>query len=404
MKVFWNDYRFKNIFTILLCLFVPLLFSACTSQAVKEETKEEEVQQEQKELVDIHSDDGRMVVGISMPSDHIERWHRDGAYLKQKLEEKDYEVLLSYAHDKIDIQTRDIEQMVEQGADVLVIAPVDSSALTEVLKDASDVNIPIIAYDRLLMKTFSVDYYVSFDNYEAGRLQGRFVEKMLHLKDSQGKVFHAEFSSGDVVDHNAWCFYSGMYEVLSPYLESGVLTVRSGQTDFFETATPTWSRDLSYDRFLGLLSSFYMKEENLDAAICANDSIARGVMDAIAEDYKKDNPIIVTGQDGDEENLKDIIDGKQSMTVYRALDHESMVTARLVEAIFKNESIGEEIIEEAKWNFPCTYDSQSYDNGKKTVPSFLLEPTVITKDNIQSDLIDTGFYQIGEDGYPTAAK
>ena len=394
----------KNAVALLAVLLFAFLLPSCADPDTGEEVQETVKQQAKKELVDTHSDDGRTVVGISMPSDHIERWHRDGACLKQQFEEKDYEVLLNYAHDKIDIQMQDIEQMVEQGADVLIIAPVDSSALTEVLKDASAVNIPIIAYDRLLMKTFSVDYYVSFDNYEAGRLQGRFVEKTLHLKDGQERVFHAEFSSGDVVDHNAWCFYSGMYEVLSPYLESGALTVRSGQTDFFETATPTWSTDLSYERFLGLLSSFYMKEENLDAAICANDSIARGVMDAIEEDYKKENPIIVTGQDGDEENLKAIMDGRQSMTVYRALDHEAMVTAQLVEAIFQDEPVGEKMIEAAKWDFPCVYDTQSYDNGKKTVPSFLLEPTVITKENMQAELIDTGFYQMGEDGYPVATR
>ena len=310
---------------------------------------------------------------------------------------------LKYADDLIDAQIHDIEDMIADGADLLLVSPIDASSLVRVLEQAHEVNIPVIAYDRLIRKTSAVDYYISFDNYMVGALQGGYIEEMLDLPHAKEGAYNIEFTSGDSADNNARYFYNGMFDLLEPYIEAGILQVPSGQMSYFETAISSWSTDLAEERFSGLLNSYYLGGKRLDCAACANDSTALGVTRAITSDYHKKNTVVVTGQDADQPNLKNIIDGKQSMTVYKALSNEAVVALALGKAIMEGQDPKEDLIEASDWDFDCVYDTESYDNGKIVVPSYLLEPIVITKDNIQTELIDTGYYVIGEDGYPVAA-
>lgn len=347
---------------------------------------------------------GKKVIGIAMPTKSLERWNRDGSYLKEKFEAKGYEVSLKFSDNKIDQQVKDIEGLVADDVDLLVVAAIDGEALTNALKEAKEEEIPVISYDRLIKNTDAISYYVSFDNYKVGQLQGEFVRDQLDLDNAAGP-FNIEFTAGDPADNNATFFFNGAYEALQSYIDSGKLVIPSGQKTFDTVATKEWKTENAMNRFQNILASNYT-DKQLDVALCSNDSTALGVVQAIDTDYAGSNSVIVTGQDGDEANLKNIVDGKQTMTVYKAVANEAVATIDLGEAILKGEKPGADLIEKAGWksSFDVTYDDQQYDNGVKKVPSYLLTPTVVTKDNIQKELIDTGYYTMGEDGYPKATK
>ena len=157
-------------------------------------------------------------------------------------------------------------------------------------------------------------------------------------------------------------------------------------------------------RFQNILGSNYAGGTQLDVALCSNDSTALGVTQAIESDYSGDNEVLVTGQDGDEANLANIVDGKQTMTVYKAVANEAVVTLDLGVAILNGEKPDDKLISDSGWEFNCVYDTESYDNGTGVIPSYLLDPTVVTKDNLQEELVDTGYYTLDDNGYPKAVQ
>jgi putative multiple sugar transport system substrate-binding protein len=377
-------------------LILALLICGCSSSKAPEAAQENVVSDSSKGAVE-RVDDGRTVVGISMPDRLLERWNRDGAYLKKQFENADCEVILSYANNLIDTQIADIRQMIADGADLLVITAVDGAALTTVLDEAASVGIKIIAYDRLIMGTDAVDYYVSFDNYMVGVLQAEYVITALNLRRT-GRHKYIEFVTGDPVDNNARYFYQGAMDTLKPYLESGKLEVPSSQTEFYETSTAQWSTDIAQQRLQIILSSYYPAGTRLDAVLCANDSTALGATRALQSDYKGKNSVIVTGQDGDIANIYNILDGIQSMTVYKHLEQESVVTVALGKDIISGNTPGEDLISKSHWDFDCSYDTQQYNNGNRVVPSYLLSPIAITLDNLEKELFESGIYKRNSSG------
>ena len=154
---------------------------------------------------------------------------------------------------------------------------------------------------------------------------------------------------------------------------------------------------------INLLVSYYSDGTRLDGVLCANDSAAIGVAEALESDYPGTNPVLLTGQDGDEANLRNILDGKQSMTVYKCLVNETKAAYDLTVALMEGEEIGEDLIQRKGWEFDCVYDEGRYSNGTDYMKSFLLTPVTVTRENMQEELVDTGFYVTGEDGYPRAA-
>ncbi|MDD6148305.1 MAG: sugar-binding protein [Lachnospiraceae bacterium] len=342
-------------------------------------------------------------VGISMPTKSLERWNRDGSYLQKQFKDKGYGVSLTYSDNKIDQQVKDIEGLIADKVDLLVVAAIDGESLSQVLADAKDANIPVISYDRLIMNTDAISYYVSFDNYKVGTLQGEFIKDKLDLDNAAGP-FNIEFTAGDPADNNAKFFFNGAMDVLKPYIKSGKLVVPSGQTEFDQVATAQWDTSKAMSRFQNILGSYYSDGKQLDAAVCSNDSTALGVTQAIASDYAGKNSILITGQDGDEANLKNIVDGKQTMTVYKAVANEAVATLDLGVKLLSGEKPDEGLIKDSGWSFDCSYDTKSYDNGKGVVPSYLLVPTVVTKENIQKELVDTKYYTMDDKGYPHPAN
>lgn len=347
-------------------------------------------------------DDGKAKIGLSMPTQSLERWNRDGAYLEEQFQNAGYDTILTYSDNDSGKQVNDIQNMLADGADLLVIAAIDGEALNTALDEAAEAGVPVIAYDRLI-KNDAVSYYVSFDNYTVGTLQGQFVIDQLDL-DNTDKTYNMEFTAGDPADNNAGYFFNGAFDTLKPYIDSGKLNVVSGQKDFNTVATEQWNTDIALERAQNILGSYYADGTQLDVWLCSNDSTALGVAQGIESDYKGSNDIIITGQDGDEANLKNIVDGKQTMTVYKNVSNECIATLDLVNGILDKATIDQDFIDKAGWEFDCVFDNTSYQTSEgNNCDSLLLVPSVITKDNLQ-ELVDTGLYAMGDDGYLSVAK
>ncbi|WP_294445214.1 sugar-binding protein [Ruminococcus flavefaciens] len=341
---------------------------------------------------DDSSSSGGKTVGIAMPTKSLERWNRDGEYLKAQFEEAGYKVELKYSDNDTNQQNNDIQGMIADKVDLLLIAAIDGNTLSQTLADAKDAGISVIAYDRLIMNTDAVSYYVSFDNYTVGKLQGEYVIDALDLKNSDGP-FNIEFTAGDPADNNAGYFFNGAYDALKDYIDAGKLKIPSGKTKFEQVATDSWSTDKALENMQNTLASYYTSTQ-LDVALCSNDSTALGVAQAISSDYSGKNTPIVTGQDGDIANLKNIVDGKQSMTVYKNVNDEAAATLEVSKAILSGQTPDASLV--SSLSAEATYDTESYNNGVKVVPSYLLVPYVITKDKLDV-LVDTGLYKWDSD-------
>lgn len=323
---------------------------------------------------------GKKKIGVSMPTQSLQRWNQDGAYLKEKLEKAGYEVELQYANNEITQQVSQIENMITSKCEVLIIAAVDGDSLVNVLADAKEEGIPVIAYDRLIMKTDAVSYYATFDNYMVGTIQGEFIESALDLKNAAGP-FNMEVFAGSPDDNNARFFYQGAYDVLSPYIDAGKLVVVSGQKDFETCAIPAWEAETAQNRMDDLLTAHYATGTQLDVVLSPNDSIAIGIANALDNsDYTpgEDWPII-TGQDCDIPNMKNIIAGKQSMSIFKDTRTLADQTVTMVNSIIKGEKVD-------------VNDTETYDNGIKVVPTYLCTPEFGDINNYQKLLIDSGYY------------
>lgn len=354
----------KKMIAILLCItLVGTLFAACSKKDTETGSKGGKT--------------GSKTIGVCMPTKTLQRWNQDGDNMKKQLEAAGYKVDLQYADDDIPTQVSQIENMIANGVEVLVIASIDGDSLGTVLAQAKEKNIPVIAYDRLIMNTDAVTYYATFDNYLVGKKQGEYIEEALNLKNASGP-FNIELFTGDPGDNNAKFFFNGAMDVLNPYIESGKLIVKSGQREFAEVATAGWKTENAQSRMENIISSFYADGTQLHAVMCNNDSTALGVANALTASYTGQWPVI-TGQDCDIANVKNMIAGKQAMSVFKDTRTLASQVVKMVDAIMKGE--------EAPVN-----DTQTYNNGVKIVPSYLCEPVVGTKDNYKSLLIDSGYY------------
>src|SRR5690625_4528847 len=334
---------------------------------------------ESEEATDEGSEEGNFV-GIAMRTKSSERWVKDGENMQKEFEELGYEVDLQYAEDVVENQVSQIENMITKGVDILVIASIDGEALTEVLTQAENLDIPVIAYDRLIMNSDHVSYYATFDNFQVGVLQGEYIEEKLGLADGEGP-FNIELFGGSPDDNNAYFFWDGAMSVFQPYIESGKLVVQSGQTNFEQGATLRWDGSKAQERMDNLLSAHYSSEK-VDVVYSPFDGISRGVISSLrAVGYgSEDQPLpIVTGQDAELASVKSIIAGEQTQTVFKDTRELAKQAVNMADAILKGEE-------------PEVNDTETYDNGVKVVPSYLLVPISVDIDNYKEELVDTEYY------------
>ena len=316
-------------------------------------------------------------VGVSMPTKDLQRWNQDGENMQNMLTEAGYEVDLQFASNDPATQLNQIKTMIGNGCSVLVISAIEGDSLGEALDMAAENDIPVIAYDRLLMSSDAVSYYATFDNYMVGTVQGTYIKEALDLDNAEGP-FNMECTAGDPGDNNATYFYNGAIDVLQPYIDEGKLVVQSGQVDFQDVATPQWKTETAQSRAENILSSYYADGKNVDVWLCSNDSTALGVETALAANYSGEYPII-TGQDCDIENTKNMIAGKQSMSVFKDTRTLAAQVVKMVDQILNGEEVD-------------VNDTETYDNGVIVVPSYLCEPVFADANNYKELLIDSGYY------------
>ncbi|MTE23885.1 MULTISPECIES: multiple monosaccharide ABC transporter substrate-binding protein [Microbacterium] len=329
-------------------------------------------------------------VGVAMPTETSERWIADGDAVESQLEEAGYEVDLQFANDDIPTQQQQIEQMITNGADILIVASIDGTALASQLESAADKGIPIIAYDRLINGTEAVDFYVTFDNYQVGVQQAQSLLRGLGYLDEnyedtgldEEKII--EVFAGSPDDNNTGFFFGGAMDTLAPYLEDGRLTIGSGQDELDQVATLRWDQATAQKRMEDLLTSTYGGGSGqLDGVLSPYDGISRGIITALQNagygDTIEDGLPVVSGQDAEIASVSMIDRGVQYATIFK--DTRKLAT-QAVDAASSYAS-GEE---------PEANDTDTYDNGTKVVPSFLLESDIVTADDIQELLIDTDYW------------
>ncbi len=316
-------------------------------------------------------------VGVSMPTKDLQRWNQDGENMQKLLEDAGYTVDLQFAANDVQQQLNQVTNMINNGCAVVVIAAIEGSSLGSALDLAKEKGVPVIAYDRLLMESDAVSYYATFDNYKVGTVQGTYIRDQLDLDNAEGP-FYLEITAGDPGDNNANYFYGGAIDVLKPYIESGKLIVKSGQIEFTDVATPTWKTEVAQTRADSILASFYADGSSIDAWLCSNDSTALGVTNALEASYDGEWPII-TGQDCDISNVKNMIAGKQSMSVFKDTRTLAAQVVKMVGQILAGETVD-------------VNDTETYDNNKIVVPSYLCEPVFADLNNYVELLIDSGYY------------
>ncbi|MCF6524562.1 multiple monosaccharide ABC transporter substrate-binding protein [Streptomyces sp. JJ36] len=319
-------------------------------------------------------------VGIAMPTKSSQRWITDGRNMAEKFQSAGYKTDLQYGDDKVENQVAQLENMITKGHELLVVAAIDGSALTNVLQRAEDAGIKVIAYDRLIMGTENVDAYASFDNERVGELQARYLVEALGLEKNKGEKFTLELFAGSPDDNNTRYFWNGAMQVLHPYLERGRLVVRSGQTKMNQATTLRWDGGKAQKRMDDLLSRHYGSTD-IDAVLSPYDGISIGVISALrsAGYGTEEQPFpVVTGQDAELASIKSILAGRQTQTVFK---DTRKLAAQAVQ-------MGDALLNDRKPEFNNTTD---YDNGKKTVPAYLLKPVSIDKSNVRL-LVDEGYY------------
>ncbi|WP_433528130.1 multiple monosaccharide ABC transporter substrate-binding protein [Micromonospora sp. CA-263727] len=332
-----------------------------------------------------------LTIGVSMPTQTSERWIADGNAVKEKLGAKGYKVDLQYAGDDIPTQSQQVDQMITRGADVLIIAAIDGTALSGQLQAAADAKIPVIAYDRLIRDSPNVDFYVSFDNYKVGVAQASALLVGLGVQNKDGSKgtatgpFNIELFAGSLDDNNAHFFFNGAMDTLKPFIDDGTLKVKSGQTKIEQVAILRWQQEGAQKRMEDLLTSSYNDRSKVDGVLSPYDGLSRGILTALQNaGYGGANKMpVVTGQDAEIASVKLINDGVQNSTIFkdtRLLADQAVVAA---EAFLQDKT-------------PEANDTSTYNNGVKVVPSHLLPVQTVFKDEIKPILIDSGYYTAEE--------
>jgi putative multiple sugar transport system substrate-binding protein len=321
------------------------------------------------------------MVGIAMPTKSSARWIDDGNNMVKALQEAGYETDLQYAEDDIPNQLAQIENMITKGANVLVIASIDGTTLTNALENAAAADIPVIAYDRLIRGSENVSYYATFDNFQVGVLQATSLVDGLKERFPDVKPWNVELFGGSPDDNNAFFFYNGAMSVLQPLIDDGSIVIGSGQTGMEKVGTLRWDGAVAQSRMDNLLSANYT-DKQVHGVLSPYDGLSIGILSSLkgvgygSGDMKMP---IVTGQDAEVQSVKSIEAGEQYSTVFKDTRELARVTVGMVDAVLSGSE-------------PEINDEPTYDNGVKVVPSYLLKPVAVDGSNWEEILVTSGYY------------
>ena len=319
------------------------------------------------------------LIGISMPTKSSTRWISDGNSMVKEFTALGYGTDLQYAEDDIPNQLAQIENMVTKGAKVLIIAAIDGTTLSDILKKAHDGGVKVFAYDRLISKTADVDYYTTFDNFGVGVLQAKSLVE--GLKSRGAGPYNIELFGGSPDDTNAFYFYDGAMSILKPMIDAKEIVVVSGQMGMDKVGTLRWDGAVAQARMDNLLSANYTKVK-VHGVLAPYDGLSRGIISSlkgVGYGTAAQPMPIVTGQDAELPSVKGMIAGEQYSTVFKDTRELAKVTAKMVDTVLQGKT-------------PEVNDTKTYNNGVKIVPSYLLTPHSVGKGDIKAALVDSGYY------------
>ena len=305
------------------------------------------------------------MIGVALPQKTSENWVLAEQLFKDGLTEAGFKSDVQFANGGVSEQQNQIQAMVTKGAKVIIVGAIDGSQLGTQLEAAKAAGATIIAYDRLVKNTTAVDYYVAYDNFKVGELQGTALLEGLKARKGGSGPYNVELIAGSPDDANSQVFFDGAMSVLKPEIDKGTLVVKSGQTSFQQVSTQGWKAENAQKRMDTIMSSTYSGATELHGILSPNDTLARAAMTSVKA-AGKDVPV-VTGQDSEVESVKSIMAGEQYSTIYKD-------TTALVEHSIKM------VNDLQSGKTPEVNDDKSYDNGNKVVPAYLLEPKIVTKE------------------------
>lgn len=320
-------------------------------------------------------------VGIAMPTKSSARWISDGNSMVEQFEAAGYATDLQFAEDDIPNQLAQIENMITKGVDVLVIAAIDGTTLSNALANADAAGIEVIAYDRLIRDSEHVDYYATFDNFKVGVQQANTLVEGLEKRFPDVETWNVELFGGSPDDNNAYFFYDGAMSVLQPLIDSGKISIVSGQTGMDTVGTLRWDGSVAQARMDNLLSANYT-DKQIHGVLSPYDGLSIGIISSLKGVGYGSGDLempIVTGQDAEIPSVKAILRGDQYSTIFKDTRELAGVTVGMVDAVLGG---GE----------PEINDTETYDNGVKVVPSYLLEPVPVTEENWEEVLVGSGYY------------
>jgi len=325
-------------------------------------------------------------IGIAMPTKSSARWISDGQSMVEQFQEAGYATDLQYAEDNIPNQLSQIENMITKGVDALVIASIDGTTLSNALANAAASGIPVVAYDRLIRESPDVDYYATFDNFQVGVLQAESLVDGLKQRFPDTKPWNVELFGGSPDDNNAYFFYDGAMSVLQPLIDSGDIVIPSGQMGMNQVGTLRWDGAEAQARMDNLLSANYT-DKQVHGVLSPYDGLSIGILSSlkgVGYGTGDQQMPIVTGQDAEIPSVKSIIADEQYSTVFKDTRELARVTVGMVDALLQG---GE----------PEINDTETYDNGVKVVPSYLLSPVSIDASNWEEILVDqSGYYTLDQ--------
>ncbi|MBQ2316734.1 MAG: sugar-binding protein [Lachnospiraceae bacterium] len=302
-------------------------------------------------------------IGVSLPWLGTQNWKEAEEMFTEQLKDAGYNPIVQAADQKVTQQQQQIESMIENGAKVIVVGPVDGSQLGSVLEQAKAAGVYVIGYDRLIENTTGVDGVVQFGSVKTGELQAEAL--LAGLQEKKGdKPYNIELFGGGPADPNAPNFFTGAMSKLQPLIDDGTLVVVSGQTDFTQCATPDWDNAKAQQRMDALLAGNYSDKE-IDGVLCPNDGIARACITA-CENAGQEIPV-VSGLDAENESVEWVWAGKQYSTVAKPTEDLVAKTIEIIDSL-KNGN-----------GMPAT--QVNVNNGQIDVLVYELPPVVVTKDN-----------------------
>ncbi|MBU8880545.1 sugar-binding protein [Bacillus sp. FJAT-29790] len=332
---------------------------------------------------------GKVNVGIVLPTKDEPRWVQDETRFHDALKDSEYTTEILFSQGSSAKEKENVETLLNKGIDVLIIAPHDGPAAGAAVEAAKKDGVTVIAYDRLITDTKGIDYYVTFDSVAVGEAQGQYL--IDHAGDKKGIPLY--LYAGAASDNNAFLFFEGAWNVLQPKIADGTFVIVNSSEAVALKDKAELSRD-ELGKILGQVTTNWDPNEaknkaqtHLTAAkaelkgevvvLAPNDGTSRAIADVFATDPEV-SKYVITGQDAEKASIQYIIDGKQSMTVFK--DVRTLVADAMGMAI--------DILD---GKTPET--TGSYDNGSIDVPAKQTDVIVVEQKNVKSELVDSGYYK-----------